>query len=70
MLIGWERSWGHSFSALLQGEGRDLSGENVTAEDIRKNLTDYEFSKIYEMSEDKNLYQNLIDSLFPTIHGE
>ncbi len=33
-------------------------------------MTDAEWSRIYEMSQDKNLYQNLINSLFPTIHGE
>ena len=33
-------------------------------------MTDAEWSRIYEMSQDKNLYQNLIYSLFPTIHGE
>ena len=54
----------------LQFEGRDLTGEHITAEEIRKSITDYEWARIYEMSQDKHLYQHLIDSLFPTIHGE
>ena len=55
---------------VLQFSGRDLTGEDQTAESIRKQMTDAEWSRIYEMSQDKNLYQNLINSLFPTIHGE
>ncbi len=33
-------------------------------------MTDAEWQKVYEMSQDKNLYQHLCTSLFPTIHGE
>ena len=33
-------------------------------------MTDQEWQKIYQMSKDKNLYQNMINSIFPTIHGE
>lgn len=29
-----------------------------------------EWEKVFEMSQDKNLYHNLCTSLFPTIHGE
>ncbi|XP_055933914.1 DNA replication licensing factor MCM6-like [Argiope bruennichi] len=36
---------------------------------ILKDLTGQEWQKIYDMSLDRNLYQNLIKSLFPTIHG-
>lgn len=50
--------------------GRDPSGEEVTAEMIRKQMTETEWQKIYEMSKDNHLYQNLISSLFPTIHGQ
>ena len=42
----------------------------MTAEMIRKQMTDVEWQKIYEMSQDRNLYQNIISSLFPTIHGQ
>ena len=47
---------------------RSSSGE--TQEEFKKNLTDYELDRIYQMSEDSNLYQNLVSSLFPSIHGE
>lgn len=36
---------------------------------MKKHMTDAEWNKIYSMSKDKNLYKNLIDSLFPSIHG-
>ncbi|XP_058953435.2 zygotic DNA replication licensing factor mcm6-A-like [Pocillopora verrucosa] len=49
--------------------GKDLDGDDVTAETIKKQMTDQEWQKIYQMSKDKNLYQNLINSIFPTIHG-
>ncbi len=41
-----------------------------TQEEIKKNLTEYELRRIYEMNDDTNLYQNLVSSLFPSIHGE
>lgn len=54
----------------LQIEGQELTGENMTAEDIRKTLPDALFAKIAEMSHDRQLYQHLINSLFPSIFGE
>lgn len=36
---------------------------------IRDHMTEEEWERVYTMSQDKNLYQNLISSLFPTIHG-
>ena len=57
------------FSFSYQFGGKDLDGDDVTAETIKKQMTDQEWQKIYQMSKDKNLYQNLINSIFPTIHG-
>ena len=54
---------------LVQFGGRELLGEELTAEALKKQMTEMEWNRIYEMSRDKNLYQNLITSLFPTIHG-
>ncbi|CAB4000087.1 zygotic DNA replication licensing factor mcm6-B-like, partial [Paramuricea clavata] len=48
--------------------GKDLDGD-MTAEMIKKQMTDHEWETIYKMTKDKNLYQNLISSIFPTIHG-
>lgn len=59
-----------SFFFTLQFGGKDLDGDDVTAETIKKQMTDQEWQKIYQMSKDKNLYQNLINSIFPTIHGQ
>jgi DNA replication licensing factor MCM6 len=42
----------------------------MTAEMIKKQMTDHEWETIYKMTKDKNLYQNLISSIFPTIHGK
>lgn len=49
--------------------GKEISPEDMTAESLRKQMSVSEWEKVYSMSQDKNLYQNLINSLFPTIHG-
>lgn len=49
--------------------GKEVRGEEPTAESIKRQMTDLEWNKVYEMARDKNLYQNLITSLFPTIYG-
>jgi len=49
--------------------GKEIRGEELTAESIKRQMNEMEWNKVYEMSRDKNLYQNLISSLFPTIHG-
>ena len=46
------------------------AGEETTAESLRKGMTEAEWQRIYEMSQDKSLYQNMNNSLFPTIHGQ
>lgn len=48
--------------------GRELTSE-MTAENLKKQMTPQEWEKIYNMSQDKNLYNNLLNSLFPTVHG-
>jgi len=45
----------------------DEGGE--TADDLKKQMTNQEWETIYKMAKDKNIYQNLIQSLFPTVHG-
>ena len=55
----------------FSGKNR-LGGEKdymETVEDLKKSMTNEEWEAVYKMSVDKNLYQNLIQSLFPTIHG-
>ncbi|KAI5645684.1 MCM2/3/5 family domain-containing protein [Phthorimaea operculella] len=47
----------------------EFATDDLTTEDMRKQMTDKEWDKIYEMSRDRNLYNNLITSLFPSIHG-
>lgn len=47
-----------------------MDDEDMTAESIKKQMTEQEWQKIYEMSQDKNLYQNILNSIFPTIHGK
>jgi DNA replication licensing factor MCM6 len=36
---------------------------------LKQTMTDQEWLKIYEMSQDKNLMPNLCKSLFPMIYG-
>ncbi|KAH9643182.1 hypothetical protein HF086_010634 [Spodoptera exigua] len=47
----------------------EMATDDLTTEDMRKQMTDKEWDKVYEMSRDRNLYNNLITSLFPSIHG-
>uniref|UniRef100_UPI00398E60AD zygotic DNA replication licensing factor mcm6-B-like n=1 Tax=Pristiophorus japonicus TaxID=55135 RepID=UPI00398E60AD len=49
--------------------GKEIREEEQTAESIKNQMTVQEWEKVFEMSQDKNLYHNLCTSLFPTIHG-
>uniref|UniRef100_A0A4W3HNK1 DNA replication licensing factor MCM6 n=1 Tax=Callorhinchus milii TaxID=7868 RepID=A0A4W3HNK1_CALMI len=49
--------------------GKEIRDEEQTAESIKNQMTVQEWEKVFEMSQDKNLYHNLCTSLFPTIHG-
>ncbi|XP_066993325.2 DNA replication licensing factor Mcm6 [Anabrus simplex] len=49
--------------------GEELIMEEMTAKVMKEQMTDAEWNKVYEMSRDRNLYQNLVTSLFPSIHG-
>lgn len=49
--------------------GTDLPMNEITAEDMKSRMTEDEWNKVYEMSRDTKLYQNLINSLFPSIYG-
>lgn len=55
--------------SVLQFGGKELREEEQTAESIKSQMTEKEWEKVFEMSQDKNLYHNLCTSLFPTIHG-
>ncbi|CAB4064909.1 MCM6 [Lepeophtheirus salmonis] len=52
----------------MQTLGGEMQDE-VTPQMIKDKMTPAEWDVIYKMSQDKSLYQNLISSLFPTIHG-
>lgn len=49
--------------------GKELRDEDQTAESIKSQMSVQEWEKVFEMSQDKNLYHNLGTGLFPTIHG-
>lgn len=49
--------------------GAEMLLEEISAELMKEHMTDAEWNKIYSMSRDRNLYQNLVTSLFPSIHG-
>ena len=50
-------------------DGEQGSGEEASPQDIKERMSPAEWNTIYKMSQDKALYTNLINSLFPTIHG-
>ena len=41
----------------------------MSAEKLKASMTEAEWEKIYEMSQDPKLFDNLIQSIFPSIHG-
>lgn len=57
------------FIFLLQFGGTDIPVEEITHEIMKKQMSDAEWNRIYEMSRDRNLYENLVSSMFPAIHG-
>ncbi|XP_034948012.1 DNA replication licensing factor Mcm6 [Chelonus insularis] len=53
----------------LRFGGTEMAMEDISQETMKRQMTEAEWNKVYEMSRDKNLYQNLVSSLFPSIHG-
>ncbi|GAU93915.1 hypothetical protein RvY_05778 [Ramazzottius varieornatus] len=51
------------------GAGGMIRYEDMTAEDLKKALLPGDLEKLSQMSEDPALYDKLIHSMFPTIHG-
>merc|ERR1719500_2525798 len=55
--------------SMKLGEQAPDSSEEASPQTIKERMSPAEWNTIYKMSQDRNLYQNLINSLFPTIHG-
>merc|ERR1712241_1329424 len=55
--------------SMKLGEQSPDSNEEASPQTIKERMSPAEWNTIYKMSQDRNLYQNLINSLFPTIHG-
>ncbi|XP_033214752.1 DNA replication licensing factor Mcm6 [Belonocnema kinseyi] len=53
----------------LRFGGTEMAMEEISQDNIKRQMAESEWNKVYEMSHDRNLYQNLIVSLFPSIHG-
>jgi len=49
--------------------GKDLHQEEMTAVDIKNQMSEQDWNRIYNMTQDVNLYDNLVKSLFATIYG-
>ncbi|XP_043601948.1 DNA replication licensing factor Mcm6 isoform X2 [Bombus pyrosoma] len=49
--------------------GTETNMEEISQEMMKKRMSEAEWNRIYEMSRDKNLYENLVQSLFSAIHG-
>ena len=61
------------FFFLLSSNGviRDKYNiDELSMDKLKQTMTDQEWIKIYEMSQDKNLFNNLCQSLFPMIYGK
>ena len=43
--------------------------EEMTAVEIKNQMSEQDWNRIYNMTQDVNLYDNLIKSLFATIYG-
>jgi len=48
--------------------GSDDDGE-MSVEEMQSKMSPEEWESVYKMTQDKNVYNNIINSLFPTIHG-
>ena len=53
----------------LKFGGKDYNLDELTIDKLKQTMTDQEWLKIYEMSNDKNLFSNMCNSLFPMIYG-
>lgn len=49
--------------------GVEVQMDELTPEVMKKQMSEGQWKDLYDMSHDKNLYNNLINSLFPSIHG-
>lgn len=49
--------------------GKEYNIDELSMDKLKQTMTDQEWIKIYEMSQDKNLFNNLTQSLFPIIYG-
>lgn len=49
--------------------GKDYNIDELSMDKLKATMTEQEWIKIYEMSQDKNLFNNLTQSLFPMIYG-
>lgn len=49
--------------------GRDYNPDEMNMDKLKQSMTDQEWLRIYEMSQDKSLMSNLCQSLFPMIYG-
>ncbi|KAF2879667.1 hypothetical protein ILUMI_26505 [Ignelater luminosus] len=49
--------------------GIEMPLDEITPEMMRQQMSEGEWKHMYEMSRDRNLYHNLINSLFPSVHG-
>ena len=56
-------------SVTIPDLSRNNGEDEASPQEIKERMSPAEWNNIYKMSQDKALYQNLINSLFPTLHG-
>ena len=49
--------------------GQEVTGDEITVEKAKEMMRHRDWEQISSMTHDHNLYQNLVQSMFPTIHG-
>ena len=54
---------------MIQFGGQELSTNELTIDKVKEYMKPHDWQQLSAMARDHNLYQNLVQSMFPTIHG-
>lgn len=54
---------------IKQFGGQELTADELTVDKVKELMTAQDWQQLSAMTRDHNLYQNLVQSMFPTIHG-
>lgn len=54
---------------IQQFGGQEFTADELTVDKVKELMTPRDWEQLSSMTRDHNLYQNLVQSMFPTIHG-